>query len=175
MRAVQVEACVPTDADLIADLGWRTFEETYAADTSKENMERHLAEAYAPDQVRRELTTPGSRFFVARVGDVPAGYLKVNTGDAQTELKEAAGLEIEALYVSGEFQGRGIGGLLLEKALGEAEAVDADYVWLGVWERNVKGRRFWERMGFVEFGAHPFRFGGIEHTDVMMKRELKPA
>jgi hypothetical protein len=28
-------------------------------------------------------------------------------------------------------------------------------------------------MGFVDFDSHVFRFGSIEHTDLMMRRELE--
>lgn len=97
----------------------------------------------------------------------------MNRGAAQTELQEKSGIEIENLYVLGAFQGQGIGRLLLGRAFEEAREQGAKYIWLGVWERNSSARRFWKKMGFVEFGSHAFRFGGVEHTDLMMRRDLE--
>jgi ribosomal protein S18 acetylase RimI-like enzyme len=168
----RVEACGPEDASLIADVGERTFRETYSADTPADELERHVASAYAVATIERELGDPDSSFFLARVDGDVAGYLKINRGAAQTELREDAGLEIESLYVLREFQGRRIGQLLFDRALDEARTAGAEYVWLGVWERNEMARRFWAKQGFVEFDSHPFRFGEVEHNDLMMRRPL---
>jgi diamine N-acetyltransferase len=170
--AARIVRCGFREAPVIADIGRRTFVETYADQTSAEDMREHLTDAYSRDQIEAELAEPDSTFFVAEVGDAVAGYLKVNRGQAQTELREEAGLEIESLYVLKTFQGHGIGAVFLDTAFEEARGGGAEYVWLGVWERNSPARRFWERMGFVEFDSHSFSFGTVEHTDLMMKREL---
>ena len=171
---VRIVRCGLRDARVIAEIGRKTFIETYADQTSAEDMREHLVQAYSPDRLEAELSQPDSSFFIARVDDAIAGYLKVNRGKAQTELRGHSGLEIESLYVVQAFQGQGIGKLLLAKALEEARRAGADYIWLGVWERNAPARRFWRRMGFAQFGSHAFRFGGVEHTDLMMRRELEP-
>jgi GNAT superfamily N-acetyltransferase len=170
---VTIERGARRDAPVLAELGRTTFAETYSDQTSPTDMREHLADAYSLDQMDAELADPDSTFFVARVGDAVAGYLKLNRGQAQTELREATGLEIERLYVLKAYQGQGIGKLLLDKALDEARTASVDYLWLGVWERNARARRFWTQMGFVESGSHAFRFGGVEHRDLMMRRQLE--
>jgi len=170
---VRILRCGRHDAPLIAEIARATFVETYAEQTPSEDMQEHLAHAYSAEQIDAELADPESTFFVARVGDAAAGYLKINRGKAQTELREPTGVEIESLYVSKRFQGYGVGRLLLDKAFDEARRAGADYVWLGVWERNAPARRFWNRMGFVEFASHGFRFGNAEHTDLMMRRPVE--
>jgi ribosomal protein S18 acetylase RimI-like enzyme len=65
-----------------------------------------------------------------------------------------------------------MGALLLDKAMDQAGKAGAEYMWLGVWEQNAPARRFWRRMGFLEFGSHAFSFGSGEHTDLMMLRQL---
>jgi ribosomal protein S18 acetylase RimI-like enzyme len=49
----------------------------------------------------------------------------------------------------------------------------ADYVWLGVWEENLRAINFYKKNGFVEFDKHIFKLGNDEQTDIMMKRQLK--
>jgi diamine N-acetyltransferase len=169
---VRIERCARRDAPVLAEVGRTTFAETYSDQTTAEAMREHLANAYSHEQIDAELANPDSTFFVARVGDAVAGYLKLNRGQAQTELKEATGLEIESLYVLKAYQGRGLGKRLLDTALDEARRGGTEYLWLGVWERNSRAKRFWEQTGFVEFGSHGFRFGSVEHTDLMMRRQL---
>lgn len=146
--------------------------ESYAAETPAELMREHLAAAFAPEAVRRELEHPESRFFLALHSGTPAGFAKLNTGAAQTEQPNEGGIEIESLYVLRRLHGLGIGRLLLDRALEEAGAAGAAYIWLGVWERNAAGRSFWARMGFAEYGSHRFDFAGTEHRDLLMRREL---
>ena len=106
MHAVRVEACGVDDAGLLGEIGERTFRETYAADTPADQMEAHVREVYDPATIERALSQGGSTSFLARVEGSAAGYMKLNRGEAQTELRDEAGLEIESLYVLRAFQGR---------------------------------------------------------------------
>ena len=58
---------------------------------------------------------------------------------------------------------------LFEKALQIAEQKNVDHVWLGVWEKNIRAIRFYEKNGFAEFDKHLFKLGNDEQTDIMMK------
>jgi diamine N-acetyltransferase len=98
--------------------------------------------------------------------------MKINTGQAQTELKEQKSLEIERIYVLKEFQREKVGQTLLEKALQIAGQAHADFVWLGVWEKNTNAINFYRRNGFAEFDKHIFRLGEELQTDILMKRVL---
>ena len=169
---VEIETCGVSDAPAVAEIGRATFVETYAEQTDAEEMRRYVDQAFDPGRITAELSEPESTFYLARSGGTVAGYLKVNRGAAQTELQGKSGIEIESLYVLDVFQGQGVGRLLLARAFEEAREEGAKCIWLGVWERNTSARRFWKKMGFVEFGSHAFRFGSVEHTDLMMRRGL---
>ena len=54
-----------------------------------------------------------------------------------------------------------------------ANELNAEYVWLGVWEENTRAIGFYERQGFVAFDKHIFRLGQDEQTDIMMKRPVE--
>ena len=41
-------------------------------------------------------------------------------------------------------------------------------LWLGVWEHNPRGIRFYEKCSFVDEGSHPFRIGSDVQTDRIM-------
>jgi len=101
------------------------------------------------------------------------GYLKLNFGSSQTELKDDRALEIERIYVLKEFHGKSVGQELYEKAIYVARQKNADYVWLGVWEQNPRAINFYKKNGFIEFDKHIFKLGEDEQTDIMMKLQLK--
>jgi ribosomal protein S18 acetylase RimI-like enzyme len=45
-------------------------------------------------------------------------------------------------------------------------------MWLGVWEENPRAIRFYQKLGFVEFGEHIFQLGDDAQRDVLMKKKL---
>jgi ribosomal protein S18 acetylase RimI-like enzyme len=101
------------------------------------------------------------------------GYLKLNFGASQTELKDNNALEIERIYVLKEFHGKKVGQFLFDKAIEIAKEYHVAYVWLGVWENNKRALQFYTKNGFVEFDQHIFVLGDEAQTDIMMKLELK--
>ena len=100
------------------------------------------------------------------------GYLKINVGQAQTELKDEQALEIERIYVLQQYHGKKVGQLLFEKAIAMAHQMSKSYVWLGVWEENRRALQFYKKNGFIEFDQHIFKLGDDEQTDIMMKLQL---
>jgi ribosomal protein S18 acetylase RimI-like enzyme len=133
-------------------------------------MDEHVGRAYARVALERELAEPDSSFFLATVGEQAAGFIKLNRERAQTERQPFSSVEVEQIYLLREFQGLGLGRRLMEKAFDAARDDGLEYVWLGVWERNPSAIGFYEHAGFSRFGSHPFRFGSVEHTDVLMRK-----
>ena len=164
-----------TDSDLLQlqKISSDTFYETFAESNTEEDMKLYLSEGLSQEKLKQELNDIHSVFYFAMLGDVITGYLKLNFGPSQTDLKDENGVEIERIYVSKDFHGKNIGQTLLEKALDTARSRKAEYVWLGVWEENQKAIRFYRKNGFVEFGQHVFLLGSDEQNDILMKLELK--
>src|SRR5687768_18616659 len=69
------------DAGLLAELGARTFSETFAADNSPEDMAAYLGASFNPAQQTAELNDSTSTFFIAEVGGVAAGYAQLHAGE----------------------------------------------------------------------------------------------
>ncbi len=155
---------------LLKQLSRLTFSETFSPYNSATDMELYLNHAFSTAQLRKELNENSSAFYIAYCDTEPAGYLKVNIGASQTDLHAANALEIERIYVLKKFQGRKVGQLLFDKALEISGKIKAEFVWLGVWEKNEKAIRFYEKNGFVTFGRHPFILGKDVQTDLLMKK-----
>lgn len=158
--------------DTLRDIGIRTFTETFGPLNTPANMKKYLDESFAIERLEQELKNPNSVFYFAKEGEAIIGYLKLNFAGAQTELNDGSAVEIERIYVVKEYQGKKIGQLLYDKAIEVAKETEAAYVWLGVWEENVKAIAFYNKNGFVPFDKHRFTLGEDVQTDIMMKKVL---
>lgn len=158
--------------EIVQNIGIQTFTETFAQDNTEEAMKQYLEDSFNTEKIKSELNNPDSFFYIAWEEDNPVGYLKVNSGKAQTELQDESSLEIERIYVKKSHYGKKVGQLLYNQALETAEQLGKSYLWLGVWEKNLRALQFYRKNGFVEFDKHIFRLGEEEQTDLMMKKVL---
>lgn len=150
----------------------KTFFETFAEKNTIENMQKYLEEGFTFEKLTSELLSPNSKFYFASFENKVIGYLKLNFGQSQTELKDDKALEIERIYVLNEYHGKKVGQILYDKAIEIAKHKKADYIWLGVWEENPRAINFYKKNGFEEFDKHIFKLGEDEQTDIMMKLKL---
>lgn len=157
----------------LQNISRQTFQETFAGSNTEENMTTYLAEGFSIEKLTAELNDENAEFYFAILENEIIGYLKLNFGAAQTELKDDKSLEIERIYVLKAYHGKKVGQILYDKAIAIAKQKNADYVWLGVWEENPRAISFYKKNGFVEFDKHIFRLGDDEQTDIMMKLKLE--
>ena len=172
MSQVSIREVELLDIELLRDLSIKTFVDTFSAYNTEQNMNNYIHTAFAKEKLEEELQEPSSTFYFIYVDSELAGYLKLNQGTSQTELKEESSLEIERIYVLGKFQGKGIGQLLFEKALAVGRQRGVGFIWLGVWEKNLRAIEFYKKNGFLPFDTHVFMLGDDKQLDLMMKLEL---
>ena len=173
MESIVIKRVNPDDINKLQQIGRQTFYETFSAGNSEENMTRYLDDSFSINKLTAELNDKDSEFYFAELDNNIIGYLKLNFGRSQTELKDNKALEIERIYVLKEFHGKKAGQLLYKKAISIAMQKNSDYVWLGVWEENPRAINFYKKNGFIEFDKHIFVLGGDIQTDIMMKLLLK--
>jgi len=173
MKYIQVKKATTYDLSTVQRIGRETFIETFADSNTEEDMNKYLESSFSDSRLTDELNNPESLFYIAWEDDKPVGYLKLNTGIAQTELQDQKALEIERIYVKSSHLGKKVGQLLYEKALDVALQQHNSYLWLGVWEKNPRAIRFYEKNGFIAFDKHIFKMGDDEQVDIMMKKELQ--
>ena len=172
MQNIEIKKATVTDMVQLQKIGRQTFFETFSAGNTEENMTKYLEEGFSEEKLTTELNDKDSEFYLASLDRHVIGYLKLNFGQTQTEIKDNKAVEIERIYVLKEFHGKKVGQLLYEKAMQIAKQINAVYVWLGVWEENPRAISFYRKNGFVEFDKHIFKLGDDEQTDIMMKLKL---
>ncbi|MEJ5056005.1 GNAT family N-acetyltransferase [Sphingobacterium sp. MYb382] len=172
MENIIVQKVTLNDIEQLQKIGKETFLETFAAVNTEENIAQYLAEGLSKEKLLQELQDEHSEFYFSLLDNAIIGYLKVNFGASQTELKDDKALEIERIYVLKDFHGKNVGQILYKKALEIGKGKGLEYVWLGVWEENPRAISFYKKNGFVEFDKHIFKLGDDEQTDIMMKLKL---
>jgi len=158
------------DAALLADLGARTFTETFAADNSPEDMAAYLKTAFSPAQQRTELADDETSFLIAEINGVAVGYAMLRSGNVLENVTGENPIELVRLYVSQDRLGSGVGAALMQACIGEARKRGHRTLWLGVWEHNARAQAFYRKWNFTEIGTHVFQLGDDPQTDLLMQR-----
>lgn len=167
---LHIREATTADAAMIADLSRETFYHAFAADNTKEDMEKFLNEQFTREALMEEVGAPGNIFLLAFAGDEIAGYLRLR--DASDALLPGSGIEVARLYTNTHLIGKGVGAMLMNAAINRGKQLEKDYIWLGVWEKNEKAIRFYSRFGFEKFAEHGFLLGNDMQRDWLMQRPL---
>ncbi len=99
MSQITTRRLTTADVNKLQQISIETFKDTFGAQNTSENMAAYLQDAYNLPKLTHELAEPESQFyFVERAGE-SLGYLKLNTGAAQSEAMGPDTLEVERIYI----------------------------------------------------------------------------
>ncbi len=171
-RLTTVRSAVAGDAAALAELGARTFRDTFAADNTPENLELYLASSYGTDVQSAEIRSSHLTTLLVEVEGRLAGFAQLREATAPECVDGARPIELWRFYVDRAWQGQGVAQSLMAETLAAAAARGADAIWLAVWERNTRAQAFYRKCGYVDRGAKPFMLGNDPQTDRVMARAL---
>ncbi len=160
------------DANLLTELGSRTFSEAFAADNTQKNMEAYLNASFKPAQQLAELSDHNTHIKIAEKDGVPVGYSMLRSGVAPSDITGEEPIELVRLYVSQNCIGSGVGALLMQECVRQSRELGFKTLWLGVWENNFRAQAFYRKWGFVEVGTHIFQLGDDPQRDLLMQKSL---
>ncbi|WJH32693.1 GNAT family N-acetyltransferase [Paenibacillus sp. CC-CFT747] len=169
---IQMTRCTVDDLGLLQEISIETFKETFGNKNSPETMKAYLEKAFNLPQLEKEVSRASSEFYFLYANEEMAGYLKINTDDAQSEAMGRDSLEIERIYIREKHHKQGLGKDLINKAIEIAKERNKERIWLGVWEKNENAIRFYKKMGFVQTGDHAFYMGEEKQIDWIMTKSF---
>ncbi|GGW38649.1 GNAT family N-acetyltransferase [Arenibacter certesii] len=169
---IQIILCSVSDLAALINLGKCTFTESFEEQNNPDDFNHYLETAFCRTEILKDLEDPNTSYYFVTKDAIKVGYFKVNQAKSQTDIKDDLALELERIYVLKEFQGNGIGGRILNWVIKKARFLNKKYLWLGVWEYNLKAINFYKQNGFKKFGTHPYYIGKDKQTDWLMKYEL---
>ena len=161
-----------SDARMLSELGAKTFYATFAKDNTPENIRLYMERSFSTEIQLNELSRPDIIFLIAELEDEPVGYVKLKMNSQDEAIKGIRVIEIERIYASQEYIGKGAGRELMKACINEARQRDCDSIWLGVWEKNRRAIDFYTKRGFREVGTHTFMLGDDPQRDFVMELNL---
>jgi len=172
MQALKILRADMSHLKILTQLSSKTFYDTYAHENTKENMEEYLEEHFSEIEIKKELEDSSTFIFIAFSKGNAIGYVKLGTATSPEQLNGKPAIEIERIYVLKNYQSMKTGAALLKHAIDFAKTKKIKIIWLGVWKKNLRAIKFYERAGFQKFGEHIFTLGRDLQEDFVMKLDL---
>jgi diamine N-acetyltransferase len=173
LPGLTIRRATAADAALLAELGARTFADSFAADNTPGDMAAYLEASFNLPQIESELADPGAAFLIAAFGSGEVvGYTKLLSGHTPPEITAPNAIELVRIYSAQAYIGRGVGPTLMQAALRFAADQGFASIWLGVWERNLRAQAFYRKWGFEIVGSHSFLLGADLQTDFLMQKKI---
>jgi len=153
------------DAAPLASFAARCFADTYRELSDPDEIADYVAEHFRADVMATVVADPACTTLMALVDGELAGYAIVKDTPAPDCVLTPAPLKLWRLYLGEAFIGQGLGARLMAAVHEQARQRGARTLWLGVYDRNVRAVRFYERFGFAKVGGQEFLFGGQVYID----------
>jgi len=160
------------DASLLAELGRKTFYDSFITFNTEEDMAKYLSEHYSEEIQMSEIQDPNTVFLIAEENGAPVGYAKLKGQSKGDGVAGTNPLELQRIYSIQEYIGKGVGPALMKESISEAEERGFNCLWLGVWEKNDRAIKFYEKWGFQKVGNYLFTLGEDIQKDFTMELSL---
>ena len=159
------------DADLLAVLGTVTFYEAYFEQDDPADLANYLVESFAPAKIREQLDDGDSTFLIAFLMGRAVGYARLVSGESDPNIASENAIELRRIYVLERLWGKGVGEALLSRCETLARKLGKESMWLGVWQQNERGRRFYAKHSYTKVGTLTFPYGeSVGINDVLEKK-----
>jgi ribosomal protein S18 acetylase RimI-like enzyme len=167
--ATEIRQVGVSEAATLSRLAKTLFAAAFGHSFRREDLEAHLEAHLSTAAIRLALDRDVILGTVA--GRRLIGFIQFGPLTAPSVEPERA-REIRRLYVTPEFQRRGVGNLLMHAALSHPLLAESEAVLLDVWERNGAAQGLYRKFGFRLVGSKPFTFasGRRGDDDLIMAR-----
>ena len=138
---IAIRAANSADFQIIQEIAWATWPNTYKGIISDEQIQYMLDLFYSVDALK-DSVLDGHIYYVAEIDSVAAGFCGF-----QHHIEPGV-TKIHKLYVLPEFQGRSIGKKLVEKVEHATQSVKSSRIILNV-NRANPAQNFYRNLGFT--------------------------
>lgn len=169
MHEAIIRRAGPADATVLADLGARTFTETFGHLYPPEDLAAFLEESNSPEAAAAVLADPDEAVWLALADRAAIGYAHAGPSRLPSPLAEDCA-ELKRLYLLKGWQSGGLGRRLMDVALAWLEQRPEEAICIGVWSENQGAQRFYARYGFAKVGEYLFPVGASRDLEYILRR-----
>lgn len=167
-----IRAATSSDAAALSTLAERVFRDTFRDGNTQSDLDAYCASAFSTDIQARELADADTLTLVVERDNRLIAYAQLVANQTHGAVTGGRPIELKRFYVDKPFQGTPLAPQLMRASEEYARAAGADVVWLGVWERNPRAIRFYQKNGYHQVGEHTFTVGSDVQRDLVMSRRL---
>lgn len=163
-----LEAITQADFETVAKLGKTIWRSHYENMISEPQIDYMLTERYTPDKLQKYLSSDVCWMEILKLSGNPVGYCSYSRTSTPGKMK------LEQLYLLQEFQGKGLGGLMLRHIESQSLKHGLSVLMLQVNKRNVNAIAFYRKVGFTMREEAIFDIGnGFVMDDYVMEKTLR--
>lgn len=184
-RPFTIRRATRADVSALQELSITTFTQTFGFLYAPDDLQDFLESTYSPDALTSLLTDPQCAVWLAFDAGVggdtdpdaqetsqPVAYVLAGPCSLPHPDVRSGDGEIKRLYVRQGLQNSGLGTQVMFIAVDWLLERQPDALWLGVWSRNDRAQRFYERFGFTHAGEYRFKVGCHRDHEFIFKRAL---
>ncbi len=161
----KIRKATTEDVQLIRELTFKVWPQTYAPILSKTQIDYMLEMMYSKSSLQQQMNK-GSQFIIVYENNEPVGF-------AAYFEKSPSVFKLDKIYVLPSQQGKGTGRFVIDYIINKIKKKGATALQLQV-NRNNKARNFYEKLGFVVIEEKDFDIGnGYFMNDYVMEKVLE--
>jgi ribosomal protein S18 acetylase RimI-like enzyme len=161
------------DAERLSLVGQATFLESFADILPGRDVVLHCRSQHSAEDYQRRLGETGHALWLAELPKgAPIGYAALSPPDLPTVEGAAGDVELKRIYVLSRFHGTGVARAMMAAAVDKAQQIGGGRLLLGVYARNGRAIRFYQKNGMTIIGTRQFQVGENRYDDVVMARDL---
>jgi len=162
----QIKAATVNDIPVIQDLTEKIWRPTYQSILTPEQIEYMLEMMYSSASLNKQITELQHQFLILTDEEKPIGFAAYSTTDTPDVYK------LQKIYLDLNYQGKGVGKLLLQEVADQVKARGANILELDVNIYN-KAKLFYEKQGFSVYKEKNTDIGrGYLMEDFVMRKPL---
>jgi diamine N-acetyltransferase len=167
-----IRRALAEDMPQVKEVAIASYEHTFAAFNTRENMDAFYAENYTLEKFSKEYNELHSIIYLACRDKEIIGFVRLRINPEVNQYLGNNTIELQRLYIHPLHQGLKAGAKLMEASLAYSTKGNFEWIWLGVWEKNFKAQQFYKKFGFAKFAEHVFQMGDDPQIDWLLKLKL---
>lgn len=168
---LRIDPLTPSNANELARVARQSFLDAFLPTNNAADVTDYADRFLNAESFLQQLSHPAYFTLGVFLQDRLIGYTQMHLN--RDEVYEGVDLELKRFYLLEEFHGKGYAELMMKACEDQACILGYSQFWLGVWEKNFKALRFYQKQGFEKVSAHDFVMGRETQTDFILMKSIQ--
>ena len=165
LNEITIRNATINDIELIRELTFKVWPQTYSSIISKEQIDYMLEMMYSNKSLALQMAE-GSQFIIVQDTKRPVGFASYKPVAINI-------YKLDKIYILQTQQGKGIGKFVIDYILQQTKDRGAESLQLQVNRNNINAKSFYEKIGFSIIQEADFEIGnGYFMNDFIMEKKI---